>query len=149
MPKEKIDKFEGEYYFLSNFSEHGFTYPKDHNYYKTNEHFFQAMKVKDQRERQRIIDAKTPSEAKKIGRKVNLRNDWEDIKVNVMKKGLLMKFNSNPAIRRKLLSTGDAELIEGNNWGDTFWGKVNGEGKNMLGKCLMELRQYYREEGIE
>lgn len=62
-----------------------------------------------------------------------------------MRNILLCKFSQNEFIRNKLLSTGDVPLIEGNTWGDTFWGVVNGVGLNKMGKALMEVRELLRD----
>jgi ribA/ribD-fused uncharacterized protein len=133
-----IDNFEGRYAFLSNF------YPSpmeiDGIIYPTNEHFFQAMKVLTPKERKVIAAAETPGLAKRLGRQVNLRWDWESVKDEVMLIGLRYKF-SDPELAEKLLDTGDEELIEGNWWGDTYWGVCNGVGKNKLGKLLMQVRE--------
>jgi len=74
---------------------------------------------------------------------LELREDWEDVKVNIMKEVVKSKFMSNPELRNKLIATGDAELVELNHWGDRTWGvcsKTN-TGKNLLGKILMEVRK--------
>ena len=142
----KIDKFDGEYFFLSNFyfcpapiyDEFGIAYP-------TVEHFFQAKKSLNHSDRVMIAATARPGEAKRLGRQVKLRPDWEEVKLNVMAEGLRQKF-SDPDLRNRLLATGDAKLIEGTTWGDTTWGiDLNtGEGENHLGKLLMELRVRYR-----
>lgn len=133
-----IADFEGKYAFLSNF------YPSPIFYdgitYPTNEHFFQAMKTLDQEERKKIAAAISPGKAKRLGRNVQLRADWEQIKVDVMRTGLMLKF-SNPVLRTQLIMTGDEELVEGNWWGDTCWGVCNGVGENRLGKLLMQVRE--------
>ena len=70
-----------------------------------------------------------------------LRPAWDDIKLNVMRDLVWRKFSEDPELRAKLLATGDAELVEGNAWGDTFWGvDQSGKGENHLGKILMETR---------
>lgn len=141
-----IDQFKGKYYFLSNFSKHGFTYKEGH--YKTVEHFFQAMKTLSAKDRKRIINAKTPSAAKRIGRKVNLRPNWNTLRHKVMKRALFEKFMQNTEFAQKLIDTGDAILIEGNTWHDNTWGncicpKCNDVfGNNWLGQYLMALREY-------
>lgn len=76
-----------------------------------------------------------PSEAKRLGRRVKLREDWEEVKELVMYEICYHKFSQNPDIRKMLLDTGDAELIEGNTWGDKI-----GVGENRLGKILMRIR---------
>lgn len=140
-----IDRFDGYYAFLSNFypssifdSNDGFTYP-------TVEHFFQAKKSVILKEREMISKAETPGKAKRMGRKVQLRSDWEDIKLFVMEDALRRKF-SKQRLRAALLATGDEELIEGNWWGDTFWGVCDGIGENNLGKLLMKIREDFRNE---
>lgn len=138
-----IKNFEGEYAFLSNF----YFSPMiiDNVVYITNEHFFQAMKSLNPKERQAIVLAPTPGKAKRLGRKVSLRKDWEDIKEEIMLTGLRHKF-SNPELRKKLLATGNEELIEGTTWHDNYWGicdceACGGQGKNRLGKLLMQVRE--------
>jgi ribA/ribD-fused uncharacterized protein len=133
-----IDSFRGEYEFLSNFYVHPVTY--ENMVYPTTEHAFQAAKSLDINKRKEIKKAKTARAAKKLGRKVDLRKDWEFIKVDVMRTVLKDKFK-DPVLRQLLLDTGDARLVEGNTWGDTFWGVCKGQGKNWLGKLLMEIRQ--------
>ena len=138
-----IKNFEGEYAFLSNF----YFSPMiiDNVVYTTNEHYFQAMKSLNPKEKQAIVLAPTPGKAKHLGRKVSLQKDWEDIKEEVMLTGLRHKF-SNPELRKKLLATGNEELIEGTTWHDNYWGicdceTCGGQGKNRLGKLLMQVRE--------
>lgn len=141
-----IEKFSGDYRFLSNFYPSIFSVNEVE--YQTVEHFFQANKTKDPDEFEKIRKALTPGEAKRLGQKVTLRNYWEDIKILVMVRALDEKFKI-PELREKLLKTGDAHLVEGNHWNDTYWGVCNGEGKNMLGVLLVELRESIRKEGVE
>lgn len=139
-----IAEFEGKYAFLSNFYPSPILY--DGIVYPTNEHFFQAMKTLDREERKRIAAAETPGQAKRLGRHVRLRADWEQIKVDVMRTGLMLKF-TDAMLAEKLLATGDEELIEGNWWHDNTWGSclcsdcINKPGRNLLGMLLMELRK--------
>ena len=149
---EIIQKFSGEHEFLSNFSPHGFKLQDI--WFPTNEHFFQAMKCKvgDLKSFREIVDAPTPGKAKRIARKVPLRENWDEIKIQIMSDGLGFKFEQNPDIRQKLLDTGEAMLIEGNNWHDNFWGDCKCEkcilkmGRNLLGVSLMFLRGRIRQE---
>ena len=133
-----IDRFDGENEFLSNF----FTSPFEFEgiIYATSEHAFQAAKTEDKEERKAIAALRTPGQAKRAGRKVKLREAWNVIRVSVMRQVVRVKFTQHPDLAKKLLATGDAELIEGNNWNDTFWGRCRGRGENWLGKVLMELR---------
>lgn len=139
-----IVEFDGEHAFLSNFFPSSILY--EGIVYPTNEHFFQAMKTLDQAERQKIANAETPGMAKRLGRHVQLRSDWEQIKVDVMRTGLMLKF-TDAALAEKLLATGDEELVEGNWWHDQTWGSCfcpdhcRTPGRNLLGMLLMELRK--------
>jgi len=114
----------------------------DGHWYKSNEHYYQSMKAKDSRAARWIADAPTPYMAMITGR--NLRpedfvDNWDDIKVNIMLKGLRAKFKDSE-LQEKLLSTGDAILHEASPE-DMFWG-MNGE--DMLGKLLMQVREEIR-----
>lgn len=133
----KISEFRGGYRFLSNFwyapvNYDGLTFP-------TVEHAFQAAKTSVLEFAIAIRDADTPGEAKRMGRQVPMRKDWDEIKINVMRYLLRQKF-SHPALREMLIKTGECELIEGNTWDDHFWGVCNEIGQNWLGKLLMEVR---------
>lgn len=139
-----IVEFDGQYAFLSNFYSSPFIY--EEIVYPTNEHFFQAMKTLDIDERKKIAAAETPGKAKRMGRNVQLRSDWEKVKVYYMELGLRLKF-ANKALAEKLIATGDEELVEGNWWCDQTWGSCNcpkhirTPGRNLLGMLLMELRK--------
>jgi ribA/ribD-fused uncharacterized protein len=137
-----IDYFDEEYAFLSNFYEA--PVEKDGIVYPTNEHFFQAMKTLDNEERKKIAAALTPGQAKRMGRKVKLRPDWDSVRLQIMREGLVLKFLCHKDLAKKLVATGDAYLEEGNWWNDTFWGVCNNVGCNMLGKLLMQLREELR-----
>lgn len=82
----------------------------------------------------------SPRDAKKLGRKVMLRDDWEEVKDDLMYKIVLAKFLQNPSLAEALEQTGNAKLIEDNHWGDTYWGVCDGVGENKLGEILMRVR---------
>lgn len=132
-----IDNFTGKYRFLSNFSPSVITI--DGWSWPTVEHVYQGYKTKNPLQREEIRLVATPGQAKRLGKNVTLRSNWDDLKVPIMAALCEMKFEI-PELRVKLMATGTAELIEGNTWGDTFWGVCNGKGQNMLGKILMEIR---------
>lgn len=142
-----IHEFDGKFAFLSNFYPSPITH--DGITYSTVEHFFQAMKTTNIDEKKAIAAATTPGQAKRMGRKVQLRSDWEKIKVDMMRLGLLLKFQ-NPALAKKLIETNEEELIEGNSWHDNIWGScfcpkcANIPGRNLLGQLLMEVREDVR-----
>lgn len=138
----QIISFKGEHFFLSNFFPISVYYEGIH--YPSSEHAYVGAKTTDWHLKEEIAKVKTSGEVKKIGRFIDLRQDWEEVKVNEMRKILSVKFSpfrSDIPIRTMLEATAPCELIEGNTWGDTFWGQCPiGNGKNMLGKLLMELR---------
>jgi N-glycosidase YbiA len=139
---ESITSFREEHFFLSNF------YPcvieLDEDHYATLEHALQASKTTIHSERYKIMGLPTPGKAKRAGQEVPLRKDWEQVKLKIMADLLWQKF-SQPELTAKLLATGDAQLIEGNDWGDRYWGQVNGVGHNHLGRLLMAVRALLRE----
>lgn len=138
-----IDKFEGTHRYLSNFW--ASSVELDGESYRSVEHAYQAAKTVDLTHRKKIQEAYTPNDAKKLGRKVPLRAGWEEMKVSCMAYLVWMKFSTHTDLGIKLIATGDAELIEGNWWGDVFWGVCNGQGQNMLGKILMQVRTDLRD----
>lgn len=140
---EKIDRFDGKYRFLSNFADSRVVY--GHVDYKNAEAAFQAQKTMDMAERERIAGM-SPGEAKRAGRRVSLRSDWEDIKRTEMARVVAAKFRQDGGMAKLLLDTGSAELVEGNTWNDMFWGVCRGKGENWLGRILMALRQAMRDE---
>lgn len=141
MSMKMITSFEGEYAFLSNFFDSPFVDDEDNISYKTVEHYFQSKKTLDIHESAIIRSASTAGRAKRMGRKCTMRADWDIIKDAVMVRALELKFDQNPLLLDKLVETGFSTiLIEGNNWGDTYWGMCEGTGLNKLGKMLMNLR---------
>ena len=131
----KIDCFRGKYFFLSNFFASKIRY--NGLTFLNNEAAFQAQKCP---ERASEFCELNPSDAKRLGRKVRLRSDWESVKDDVMYDVCHAKFSQNANLRRQLLNTGNAELVEGNTWGDRVWGVCGGVGENRLGKILMRIR---------
>ena len=137
-----IDNFEDEEFrWLSNFYRTEIDYKG--RSYPTLEHAYQAAKTLDEAEHEKIRTAPNPAASKKLGRDCTLREDWEEIKISVMEELLRLKFNDSE-LKEKLLSTGDDELVEGNWWGDIFWGVCKGKGENNLGKLLMKIRGEYK-----
>lgn len=164
-----IDRFVGEWRWLSNFGPvelalaDGLRYP-------TLEHAYQAQKTTDLEVRRWLAGARTPGEAKIAGRRLELRPDWDDLKLDVMRGLLRVKFAAPGApgeagrdarrnrsehqpeptaaqldLGRRLVATGSARLVEGNDWGDRFWGVCHGIGENWLGRLLVQRRWELRE----
>ena len=138
-----VIKFLGEKHPLSNFYQSDFSIHKI--VFPTVEHFYQSEKPMDIRDQIKITIAKTPQEAKKVGREVICRPGWDKIRLRVMWRALNTKFRQSDHLKAYLLGTGDSILIEDNHY-DNYWGIGNGTGKNMLGKMLMLLRKKLREE---
>jgi ribA/ribD-fused uncharacterized protein len=112
--------------------------------YRSSEHAYQAAKSADPEERAKIAAAKNPRDAKRMGTKVTLIKDWGRSRIYVMTQIVLAKFEQNPDLQQKLIATYPADLIEGNYWGDRFWGVSEGFGSNHLGKILMGVRDILR-----
>ena len=134
---DPIGPFTGEFRFLSNFFPIAVEY--EAILYPTAEHAFQAAKTLDPHARARIRTLPTASAAKRSGRSLVLRADWEQVKVTVMRDILRAKFQQ-PVLRAYLLRTHPRPLVEVNTWGDRFWGVCHGSGENHLGRLLMVLR---------
>lgn len=140
-----IDRFTGEHRFLSNF----WLVPVelDGAEYPTVEHAYQAAKSADPAWRARVRAAARPGDAKRLGRAAPQLSSSFD-RVAVMRALVRQKFARHAELRERLLATGDAELIEGNDWGDRFWGVSGGRGQNQLGRMLMEVRAGLREGAL-
>jgi ribA/ribD-fused uncharacterized protein len=140
-----IDKFHGPYRFLSNFweapiliAEKGLSFPSTENAY-------QASKIRlDHPDRIALMHEFTrigPGEAKRKGRSVPVRSDWDRVKLGIMTRLISLKFGNHPALGRKLALTDPHELVEGNTWGDRYWGVCGSIGENHLGRLLMAQRE--------
>lgn len=146
-PREEIDWFREEYEFLSNF------YPTkvffDGITYYNSEAAYQAQKCLNPDEMKSFANLSS-DEAKRLGQKIDMRPDWDEVKFNIMEQVVYAKFTQNPTLAQDLLDTGDKNLKEGNYWKDVYWGVDirTGEGENNLGKILMALRNDFRKNGI-
>ena len=139
---DAILTFDGEFDFLSNF------YPSVVSFegfiFHTVEHAYQAAKNPSTPNLRRFAtEIIGPGAAKRVGRTIDKRADWHDVKVQVMADLLEQKFK-DPNLQRRLMKTGNRVIEEGNDWGDTFWGVCppgSGNGKNHLGRLLMQVRE--------
>lgn len=136
-----VDSFSGEYRWLSNFWSVPVNY--DGCVFKTVEHAYQALKCKYYNDFLEVKNCDTPGQAKRLARQKIMRDDWKQIKTQVMFYLLQQKF-SNPKMWALLVATGDQPIVEGNEWGDTFWGVYRGKGENHLGKMIMAIRAGYQ-----
>jgi ribA/ribD-fused uncharacterized protein len=141
-----ISGFFGEYRFLSNFWPVEVQF--DGEIYPSVEHGYQAAKCLELSARDEIRRAARPGKAKKLGGRGQVRPDWEQIRVEVMRELVRQKFVSHRDLAEMLLATENAELVEENTWGDTFWGVCDGAGENRLGRILMDVREEIRLEGL-
>lgn len=140
-----INRFHGENGFLSNFYLCPIEY--DGIIWPSVEHAYQAAKCADLYDRWKF-KTMSAGQAKRMGRKIEIRPDWEHIKRDIMYNLVWLKFNQNPDMAKMLLDTGDALLEEGNTWGDKYWGTVDGIGQNHLGMILMHIREELRSKYV-
>lgn len=132
----EISGFRGDNFFLSNFYESDVTV--DGITYRNAEAAFQAQKCANPNDRLKFVSLDGKS-ARRLGRTVTLIDNWDSVRVDAMRKVISAKF-ADPELRTKLRNTGNKRLVEANNWGDRFWGAVNGDGRNTLGQILMDER---------
>lgn len=143
-----ITRFRGEYFFLSNFYE-GEKFIYNGMEYTNAECAFQSQKNPSKKQ---LFEGLRPSDAKKLGRVIDLREDWESVKDSIMFEVCYAKFYQSKELTRLLLSTGDDYLMEGNFHGDRYWGKTYSQkygqwiGENKLGTILMKVRSKLKEE---
>lgn len=142
-----IMSFRGEYFFLSNFFE-GKVFEYKGYKFQNSEAPFHAEKCIS---RIKEFELLRPSQSKKLGRQVQLRSDWEEVKDQIMYNICYEKFTQDGQLRSKLFNTLDKELIEGNTHNDKCWGMVFSQktnswiGENRLGIILMTLREDLRQ----
>jgi ribA/ribD-fused uncharacterized protein len=136
-----IGPFRDKYRFLSNFQRCPVVY--EGIFYPSAEHAYVASKTSDLKERFDISLLDTAGKAKKYGKTMIIREDWDQVKFGIMKEIVRIKFH-NTELKEMLLATGDEELVELNEWHDTTWGVCDGIGENWLGKILMEIRSELR-----
>ena len=143
--KPTIHCFRNEYRFLSNFWDAPVAYKG--LTYRNAEAAFQAQKCIDEAEKVQFTTLRS-NEAKRLGRYVQLRPDWENVKLPIMEAIIRAKFTQNEDLKQLLVETGDLVLEEGNTWGDTFWGvdARTREGSNHLGRILMRIRKELQKE---
>jgi hypothetical protein len=162
-----IDRFIGDYGFLSNFYTAPITMSGE--VWPTVEHYFQALKTVNKEHREAIRMASTSERAKAMGSfegtylhsnssvlfKIELRRNWETIKTDVMMRAVVAKFNQNSYLHTQLMLTKGAMLVEGNHWHDNTWGNCNCykcsniPGRNYLGKLLMWYRNSFTSDHID
>ncbi len=142
---DAIERFAGPDRFLSNFYLVEIMW--EERVYASSEHLYHAMKAGTEEEREWVRSAPTAKEAKFRGRRVRAMADWGERRIGAMRSALEAKFGQHPGLAAKLDETGDARLVEGNTWGDMFWGvdTETGRGENHLGELLMELRASRRQ----
>lgn len=139
-----ITRFRGDYYFLSNMYPCTIYISTLSTTFKSSESAFQACKCKDREDFKKFIPMdgfQAKAYSKVIKKEGKQWENWDNIKLSIMKSLIAIKFSEGSELAQRLLNTGDAELIEVNSWGDTFWGVCNEVGENHLGNLLMERRE--------
>lgn len=143
---EPIESFSGEYRWLSNF------WPchvkLDGLVFRSVEAGYVAAKTLDLDIRKQVQSLETSGKCKAFGKTIPLREDWLDVRLDIMENLLIQKFSNDLELKDKLIKTYPRQLIEGNWWGDTFWGVCRNKGENHLGKLLMKTRKNLK-KGIE
>lgn len=151
-----ITKFEGDYAFLHNFYVCNMSEWGNRVQMSTVEHHYQSRKAAGWGKRDEILAAATPEEARMIASRIRASKrtpNWNSVKEKHMKELIKRKFSLNPELRKKLVATGEEELVYGNTEHDNFWGKctcsecVDLVGENKLGKILMDFRKKYLGKG--
>lgn len=142
-----INRFIKPYEFLSNF--HPCNIHFEGKTYSSLEHAYQAAKTLDENKRIEIQNAESAAKAKKLGRQLVIRDDWENEKYQVMYSLLKEKFHTDEELNKLLMDTYPHELVEGNYWHDNYWGscfcnKCHDKGQNNLGLLLMRVREKNR-----
>lgn len=116
--------------------------------WKTSEHYFQAQKFAGTEHEEELRHVASPMVVARMGRSRQrpLRKDWETAKDDIMREALRAKFTQHDELKKILLETGDAHLVE-HTANDSYWGDGgDGHGRNMLGQLLMELREELKNE---
>jgi len=145
-----IKEFKDDYRFLSNFWLVDVEY--EGVYYPSTEHAYQAAKTLNKEERKLILAQPTPGKAKRMGStSITLRPDWDEQRIPIMTDLTRQKFKNNSILNNLLLSTGNEKIIEGNRWGDTFWGRDlrTNKGQNNLGRIIMQVRDEIKSHPYE
>lgn len=137
-----ILQFSGEHRWLSNFWP--CSIKLDADFYPSVEHAYVAAKTLQGHERLAVRFALTAGDAKRMGRSLTLRDKWDNLKLDYMASFIEQKFSQGSGLADNLLATGDCKIIEGNTWGDRFWGVCSGEGENNLGLLIMNRRDALR-----
>lgn len=137
--------FTGEYRFLSNF--YPVNFEMDGEWFTCSEQAYMWQKCARLEDADKIMRLSIPSEIKKLGRRVKLRDDWDTYRDKAMMKALQAKFKTS--LRGSLYMTTGCYLEETNHWNDTYWGVCDGVGQNKLGKMLMWLRDHHLFKNFE
>lgn len=146
MNQNDITLFRGEYSWLSNFYNCDIIY-QEYKYFSV-EHAYQAAKTYKEEDLLLIRNSVSSVMAKSNSKLISIRSDWSEVKLDIMDGLLRQKFSKNSELADKLIDTGDVQIIEGNDWGDTYWGVCNGLGKNYLGKLLMNIRYFISNDSV-
>jgi len=144
---QPIRGFQGEFRFLSNFWPAPIVMGT--LVFPTSEHAYQAAKSLNWEDWKDISECVSPGAAKRLGKKLEMRPDWDQIKIRIMGEITRAKYEQNPDLKQKLLATAPRELREDNHCGDIFWGVCRGRGHNHLGRILMAYRDGFLSKYIE
>lgn len=142
--EKQIFFYEHEFYVFSNFS--SFMLEWKGKLYPTSEHVYHSEKFEDESLKEQVRNTRSAHDSQKFANanKDKQIKDWDKIKLSIMKDILRAKVEQHPYVKKKLLESGDKELIE-DSWRDAYWGwGPNKDGENHLGKLWMEVREEFR-----
>jgi len=144
--EKQILFYENEFYVFSNYS--SFAIEWKGKIYPTSEHVYHSEKFDDERMKEQIRTARSAHVSQKLA-EANIdkyRKDWKDVRLGIMKEILREKVKQHPYVMKKLLESGNKELVE-DSWRDSFWGwGENKNGENQLGKLWMEVREEFKKK---
>lgn len=144
-----IYKFREKYGWLSNMATcRVVVYGKT---FESVENAYMYLKKPDDKEWGEFCMKNPPNKVKTASKDIEIRNDWEDVKLKVMYNLLIQKYTTEP-FKTKLLETGNENIVEGNYWNDKFWGvdlkETPNIGENWLGRLIMDIRNKIRKGRI-
>ena len=143
--EDNIKGFFGEFRWLSNFEVCDIMF--DGILYHSSEAAYQSAKTLDMAERN-LFTSMSPNDARKYGRAIEktplFRQEWHNIKYDIMCSVVFDKFYRNLNLREKLIATNNRYIEETNYWGDKVWGICEGKGDNNLGVILMGIRRFWK-----
>jgi len=144
--EKQILFYENEFYVFSNYS--SFAIEWKGKIYPTSEHTYHSEKFVDENIKEQIRNTRSAHDSQKLAEanRDKYRKDWSEVRLEIMKDILRAKVKQHSYVKKKLLESGEKELVE-DSWRDSFWGwGPNKDGENHLGKLWMEVREEFKKD---